>query len=116
MPLILNQSAMQHRRARFGKAQNYVDKACLEKMRPFVPVALSKYPNAGKLRDSGRIKKRGHIVYEARLAKFGYYAKTNHRHGGNIHGRRRFFEVMKSQYQHEIGMNAAKIIGARYRK
>lgn len=126
MPLILNRSAMLNRRRRFAQAQDYVDKQCLDRMRPLVPVALPKYPNAGKLRDSGRIEKRGHIIYSGRvitragrprrLAKFAYYGKTNHKHGGNIHGRRRFFEVMKSQHKHEIGAGAAKIMGVKYRK
>lgn len=116
MPLILNQSAMQHRRARFGKAQNYVDKACLEKMRPFVPVARKSWRNAGKLRDSGKIPEPGRIVYTARFARKDYYATVNHRHGGNPNARRCWFAFVKTQYKHEIGMNAAKIIGARYRK
>jgi hypothetical protein len=116
MPLILNRSAMLNRRRRFAQAQDYVDKTCLEKMQPFVPVARKSWRNAGKLRDSGKISEPGRIVYTARFARKDYYATVNHRNGGNPNARRCWFAFVKSQHKHEIGAGAAKIMGAKYRK
>ena len=115
MQIIWNQPAILARARRIKKAQNYVDRACLEKMTPYVPVALKKYKNSGRLRQSGKIHSPGRIVYTAPLARYAYYAKVHHEHGENPHGRRKWFQVMKTKYKHEIGAGAARIMGAKYK-
>ncbi|MBQ7003680.1 MAG: hypothetical protein IJN57_06950 [Oscillospiraceae bacterium] len=117
MQLIWNHTALGSRRRRMEKAQKYVDRACLEKMTPYVPVGRPSYRNAGKLRDSGRIESPGRIVYTAPFARDDYYAVKNHKppHGGNPQGTRLWFEVMKQKHSTEIGREAAKVMGAMYR-
>lgn len=113
--LVLSKSFMPVRRLRFEKAQDYIDKQCAEKMTPYVPVGLSRYRNAGKLRDSVQIKSPGAIVYTAPFARRDYYAVKNHKppHGGNPNGSRLWFEVMKSRHGEEILRGAAKITGGK---
>lgn len=101
------------KKARMDAAQDYVDKACLYKMRPYVPVALPRYRNAGKLRDSAQVLRRGVIGYTARFAKSDYYSCKNHKRGGNPHAQRLWFEVMKREHLQEIKRGAAKQMGAK---
>ena len=90
-------------RTMFRNAQCYVDNQCIEKMTEFVPVALPRYRNSGKLRDSVKIKKAGAITYTAHHSRYAYYnAKVNHKNGGNPDAKRLWFEVMKTKYRKEI--------------
>lgn len=98
---------------RLAKAQRYIDKECITKMTPYVPVGLPKYKNSGKLRDSVRNPKPGVIVYTAKFAKKDYYATVNHKRGGNPNAKRLWFAVMKTKHKEEIGKGASKIIGAK---
>ena len=98
---------------RLAKAQRYIDKECITKMTPYVPVAPEKIRNSGRLKNSVRNPKPGSIIYTAPLARYGYYARVNHKHGGNPQGRRKWFEVMKTKHKEEIGKGASKIIGAK---
>lgn len=91
------------------KSQAYVDKQCIEKMTEFVPVGLPRYRNAGKLRDSVKIKEAGKIIYTAPFARHDYYSKVNHKNGGNPNATRLWFEVMKNKHKAEIRQNVAKI-------
>lgn len=113
--LVWNRSFLPVRRKRFKKAQEYIDNQCVAKMTPYVPVALSSYHNAGKLRDSVKIKSPGVIVYTAPFAKSDYYAVKNHKppHGGNPKGTRLWFEVMKSEHGEAILRGAARIAGGK---
>lgn len=90
------------KKKKFAKVQNYIDTVCIEKMTEFVPVALPKYRNAGKLRDSAEIKEPGLIIYTAPFAKSDYYAEKNHERSGNPNATRMWFETMKRRYKNEI--------------
>lgn len=113
--LIWNKAALAGRRKKLAEAQNYVDKTCIEKMTPYVPVSLDKFNNSGKLRDSVKIQSPGVIIYTAPFAKGDYYAVKNHKppHGGNPNGERLWFEVMKTRHGEEILRGAAKIAGGK---
>ena len=90
-------------------AQKCVDSECIEKMTEFVPVGLPRYRNAGKLRDSVKIKEAGKIIYTAPFAKHDYYSEVNHENGGNPNASRLWFEVMKSKYKKEILQDVSEI-------
>lgn len=113
--LIWNKAALKVRKKRFEIAQNYVDRQCLEKMIPYVPVALPRYRNSGKLRDSGRISKPGKIVFTAPKARHGYYSTVNHKRGGNPNATRLWFETMKTKHVREILHGTSLIVGGRIR-
>lgn len=95
----------------FEKAQDFIDKQCVEKMTEFVPVALPIYDSAGALRDSATIDEPGKIIYTANYAEHQYYDELNHEHTGNPNAKRLWFEVMKDKYSEEIRNSAGKIIG-----
>ena len=99
--------------ARFKAAQSYIDKECVKRMQPLVPVALSKYPNAGKLAKSVKIVSPGHIYYMSEHSRYSYYNRANHKHGGNPKAVRMWFEPMKRQYKTVILRGAAAIVGGR---
>lgn len=101
------------KRSQMDAAQDDVDKTCLAKMRPYVPVGLSRFRNSGKLRDSAKILRRGVIGYAAPFAKSDYYSHKNHRHGGNPNAQRLWFEVMKRKHLQEIKRSAAEKMGAK---
>ena len=96
------------RKKKFAEVQNYIDSTCLERMTEFVPVALPKYKNAGKLRDSAEIPEPGVIIYTSPFAKSDYYAEKNHKRGGNPKATRMWFETMKRRYKNEILEGAAQ--------
>ncbi|MCC8135065.1 MAG: minor capsid protein [Ruminococcus sp.] len=116
--LIWNKTFASKSKKAFSKIQDCIDSECVSKMTPYVPVALSEYSNAGKLRDSVKIKSQGEIVYTAPFARSDYYAVKNHTppHGGNPQGSRLWFEVMKSKHGDEILRGAAAIAGKEFRK
>lgn len=99
--------------ARFKAAQAYIDKECVKRMTPFVPVALPKYPNAGKLLRSVKIVSPGRIYFLADHSRYSYYIRSNHKHGGNPQAQRLWFEPMKRQYKGAILRGAAAIAGGR---
>ncbi len=113
--LVWDKRSMIQRKKHFAAAQDYVDEQCVEKMTPYVPVALPRYSNAGKLRDSAAIQKPGVIVYTAPKARSDYYAIKNHKppHGGNPNGTRLWFEVMKKTHRQAILRGAAAIAGGK---
>lgn len=113
--LVWSRGFMSLRMRRFKKAQQYIDNQCVEKMTSYVPVGLPRYRNAGKLRDSVKIKSPGVIIYTAPFAKRDYYAVRNHKppHGGNPKGSRLWFEVMKSKHRSEIIRGVPEITGGR---
>ena len=90
-----NKNFKRNKKKMFSEMQDYIDKECIKRRTPFVPVALPKYENAGKLRDSAKISEPGKIVFTARFAKRDYYAHKNHQRGGNPNAQRLWFEVMK---------------------
>lgn len=96
------------RKAKFKRAQSYVDKTCIDKMRQYVPVAPPFFQKAGKLRDSAEISEPGHIIYTAGYAPGVYYGTYKHENGGNPKGKRLWFEVMKTKHKDEILKGAAQ--------
>lgn len=102
-----------NKRKVFAKVQDYVDRQCLVRMTPYVPVGLPRFTHAGRLRDSGKISKPGCIVYTAPFARNDYYAHKNHQNGGNPAATRLWFETMKAHHAGAIRSGAQKLIGGR---
>lgn len=115
MKLVWDKRSMRQRKKRFAAAQDYVDEQCVEKMTPYVPVALASYRNAGKLRDSAAIQEPGVIVFTAPKARSDYYAIKNHKppHGGNPNGTRLWFETMKHYHARKILSGTIKVLGGK---
>ncbi|MBQ8123430.1 MAG: hypothetical protein IJ170_09010 [Ruminococcus sp.] len=113
--LVWDKRSMRQRKKRFAAAQDYVDEQCVEKMTPYVPVALASYRNAGKLRDSAAIQEPGVIVFTAPKARSDYYAIKNHKppHGGNPNGTRLWFETMKHYHARKILSGTIKVLGGK---
>ena len=108
--LIWNKSTKKKYEKIFADVQSYIDKTCVQKMTPLVPVGLPRYRNSGRLRDSVRIDEPGKIVYTSPRARHDYYATVNHAHGGNPKAQRMWFEVMKSADGKAILRGASEII------
>lgn len=104
-----NRGALSKRDKQFEKAQNYVDEECLKDMKEFVPVADSKWDNAGVMRDSAEIKKPGEIVYRSYFAEKQYYSAYDHSDSGNPNATRLWFETMKRKYAENIRRGVEKI-------
>lgn len=96
------------RKAKFRRAQTYIDETCVDKMRQYVPVAPPYFQKSGKLRDSARIIEPGHIIYTAEYAPETYYGDYKHKKSGNPKAKRMWFEVMKHKHKEEILEGAAK--------
>lgn len=111
--LVWDKKMLLMRKKRFAEAQNYIDNTCVEKMTPFVPVALPRFRNAGKLRDSASIPTPGKIVYTSPKSRSDYYSTVNHRHGGNPQASRLWFEVMKKRSAGQILRGTAKVLGGK---
>ena len=113
--LVWDKRSMRQRKKCFAAAQDYVDEQCVEKMTPYVPVALASYRNAGKLRDSAAIQEPGVIVFTAPKARSDYYAIKNHKppHGGNPNGTRLWFETMKHYHARKILSGTIKVLGGK---
>ena len=107
--LTWSSTAKSKRKQMFDKVQDYVDKQCGDKMRPYVPVGLPKFKHSGKLRDSVKIPTPGKIIYTAPFSKSDYYSTVNHKHGGNPNARRMWFEHMKSKHKKEIQNGVSEI-------
>lgn len=110
---VMNPMSMRIRQRQFAKAQKYIDKECIRCMIPYVPVAPESIRNAGRLRDSAGIAEPGHIVFTAPKAKVSYYAKVNHKHGGNPKATRLWFRTMKAESAESILRGAAAIVGGK---
>lgn len=111
--LVWDKAALRLRQKRFEQAQSYIDRQCVEKMTPYVPVGLPRFRNSGRLRDSVRIAEPGRIVYTAPFARHDYYSTVNHEHGGNPQAQRLWFEVMKKKHGGAILRGAADVMGGK---
>ncbi len=107
--LVWDKAFKRRAKEKFIKMQEYIDTSCVKKMEPLVPVALDKFENAGKLRDSVKISKPGVIIYTAPFARSDYYATKNHQRGGNPQAQRMWFEAMKVRDADKIRKGAQKI-------
>lgn len=96
------------RKAKFARAQRYIDETCIEKMGEYVPVAPPFFRKAGRLRDSAEISEPGHIIYTADFGPDVYYGTYKHRKSGNPKAKRMWFEVMKHKHKDEILKGAAE--------
>jgi hypothetical protein len=101
------------RKKALKKAQENLDRECIEKMTEFVPVGLPRYRNSGKLRDSAQVAESGKIVYTAPFARSDYYSNVDHTHGGNPNAVRLWFEAMKHKYGRQLIKDTAEIMGCR---
>ncbi len=112
---VWNKAALKKRRRSLVEAQSYIDRNCIEKMTPYVPVGRDEFSKSGKLRDSAKIAEPGKIVYTAAFAKSDYYAVKRHKppYGGNPNGERLWFEVMKIRHGSDILRGAARITGGK---
>ena len=88
----------------FNKAQNAIDKKCIEVLEDYTPVAMDKYRNHGKMSRSHRQERPGVIINPEPKARREYY--TNKGFSGGKRGKF-WFERMKLDRRGEI-LNAAK--------
>ncbi len=88
----------------FGKAQNAIDKKCIEVLEDYTPVAMDKYRNHGKMSRSHRQERPGVIINPEPKARREYY--TNKGFSGGKRGKF-WLERMKLDRRGEI-LNAAK--------
>lgn len=83
----------------FSKAQNYVDKQCIDLMEEYVPIAMPRFKNFGKMSKSHKIEKPGVIINTEPKARREYY--TNKGRSGGKRGK--FWLVrMKADRGYEI--------------
>lgn len=88
----------------FNKAQNAIDKKCIEVLEDYTPVAMDKYRNHGKMSRSHRQERPGVIINPEPKARREYY--TNKGFSGGKRGKF-WLERMKLDRRGEI-LNAAK--------
>ena len=88
----------------FNKAQNAIDRKCIEIMEEYTPVAKPKYPNHGKMSRSHKQERPGVIINTEPKARHEYY--TNKGGSGGKRGKL-WFERMKPDRRGEI-LQAAK--------
>jgi len=104
------------RQRSFAEAQEYIDNRCVQLMEPYVPVALSFYRNAGRLRDSVQITSPGFIEYTAPRAEHDYYVlppEVDHRNGGNPDAQPMWFDFMKQRHIRELAKGVGEITGCK---
>lgn len=82
-----------------GKAQNAIDKKCIELMEEYTPEAKPKYPNHGKMKRAHRQETPGVIINTEPKARREYY--TNKGGSGGKRGKL-WFERMKLDHKGEI--------------
>lgn len=104
----INKAANKFHEGDFERAQDYIDNACVEKMKPYIPVSISRFSRSGKLRDSVEIAEPGLIIFTAPFAHFRYYQPWRSRITGNPNGASYWFEVMKERHRDEILEGASK--------
>lgn len=83
----------------FSKAQSYVDKKCIDLMEEYVPIAMPRFKNHGKMSKSHKIKKPGVIINTEPKARREYY--TNKGFSGGKRGKL-WLERMKADHGSEI--------------
>ncbi len=110
LDFVLNKAANKLREEDFEKAQEYIDNECVEKMMPYIPVAIPSYSNAETLKNSVQIAEPGRIIFTAPFAKHRYYQRWRSRITGNPDGASYWFEVMKDRHADEILRGAQKIM------
>ena len=88
----------------FNKAQNAIDRKCIEIMEEYTPVAQEKYRNHGKMSRSHKQERPGIIINSEPKARREYY--TNKGFSGGKRGKF-WFERMKPDRRGEI-LQAAK--------
>lgn len=108
--LIFDPAMLKRRTKRFEQAQDWLDKECVKRMTPFVPVGLPRFHHSGKLAASVKIAEPGVIVYEAPFARHDYYAEVDHSHGGNPRAQRLWFEVVKAEELEYLRKGVAEVI------
>ena len=87
------------------RAQDKIDSACIEQMKPYTPVARPIYRNAGKMRDSHKAERPGIIINTEPRARREYY--INKGGSGGLRGKL-WFERMKADHKQEILREAQK--------
>ena len=87
------------------RAQDKIDSACIEQMKPYTPVARPIYRNAGKMRDSHKTERPGVIINTEPRARREYY--INKGGSGGLRGKL-WFERMKADHKQEILREAQK--------
>lgn len=90
--------------AMFDKAQNALDKKCIELMEPYTPVAMDKYPNHGKMSRSHKQEKSGIIINTEPKARREYYTNKG---GSGLNRGKLWFERMKLDHRKDL-LDAAK--------
>ena len=88
----------------FNKAQNAIDRKCIEIMEEYTPVAQEKYQNHGKMSRSHKQERPGILINTEPKARREYY--TNKGFSGGKRGKF-WFERMKPDRRGEI-LQAAK--------
>lgn len=83
----------------FSKAQRYVDTKCIELMEDYVPVAMPRFKNRGKMSRSHKIEKPGVVINTEPEARREYY--INKGGAGGKHGKL-WLDRMKADRGHEI--------------
>lgn len=91
----------------FNKAQNAIDRKCIEIMEEYTPVAQEKYRNHGKMSRSHKQERPGILINTEPKARREYY--TNKGFSGGKRGKL-WFERMKLDRRGEI-LQAAKEAG-----
>lgn len=81
------------------RAQTAVDSACIEQMKPYTPVAMPIFRNAGKMRDSHKAERPGFLINTEPKARREYY--INKGGSGGLRGKL-WFERMKADHKQEI--------------
>lgn len=86
-------------KAALSNAQNALDAKCIELMRPYVPVAMERFANRGKMRDAHKQESPGVIVNTEPKAQQEYY--TNKGGSGGLRGKY-WFERMVADHSTEL--------------
>ena len=87
------------------RAQDRIDSACIEQMKPYTPVAMPIFRNAGKMRDSHKAERPGFLINTEPKARREYY--INKGGSGGLRGKF-WFERMKADHKGEILREAQK--------
>lgn len=97
--IVLDPNFQKKSEINFTKAQSYVDKKCIELMEDYVPIAMPRFKNRGKMSRSHKIEKPGVVINTEPEARREYYTNK-----GVSRGKRgKFWLVrMKADRGHEI--------------
>lgn len=83
----------------FENAQSRVDKKCIDLMEDYVPIAMPRFKNHGKMSRSHIVEKPGVIINTEPKARNEYY--TNKGSSGGKHGKL-WFDRMKADHRSDI--------------